>query len=597
MSIELTDIAHPRLLLTSDKITALRGLLTTSPYDGFWADLKQSADTILLTSPPADATSYTDNTIRDLGNKVPYLAMAYILSDDAAYLNGAIDWMDAFLTYPNWGTNTDLGASHILLGMALAYDWLFDDFSSEQKATYRAKMILQADILYGLSIGGTHWWSIATLQNHNYVNNMAICTVGIALFGESEESESYVIAAENNFNTVLGLLSPDGFSHEGVGYWGYGMWALLLYFYAIEPWAGKTQIEQHEYFRQATSYRLYMSTPDFSENANYADSVTADWYGPGYILRAIASVFNDGYAQWLAEEVRNKRISTYNYSWLDFIYHDSSVAEVTQYDLPRVHLFSNMGVFVYRSDWSDNAKWVFFKVGPFQGHLAKSQNFYPGSHIHPDEGNILYNDKNNWVFKDDPSNHLKITSAHNVLVVDALEQVGGGSEWFIGEDCGILGASSWISDYQYGNNWHYVVGDLAGMYPIAAALDNWQRHFIVIDSIGFLIVDRIRLSALKPAVILWNFEVPPLADGNGNVTVNDVHIAQIIVVDTHGYTLSVNNNTLSIVLNPVTEDRVVAHFFKFDENAVLNIKYDIARISTLAAAYVINLKSHNVTEV
>ncbi len=77
-----------------------------------------------------------------LGDKVPYMAIAYLITEDPKYITGAIKWMDAFTTYNVWGaTNDDLGAAHTLYGMALGYDWLYSKLSPVDRLKYEQTMI------------------------------------------------------------------------------------------------------------------------------------------------------------------------------------------------------------------------------------------------------------------------------------------------------------------------------------------------------------------------------------------------------------------------------------------------------------------------
>lgn len=77
-----------------------------------------------------------------LGDKVPYMAIAYLITEDPKYLTGAKKWMNAFISYDIWGaTNDDLGAAHTLYAMALGYDWLYQYLSPLEHTNYEQSMI------------------------------------------------------------------------------------------------------------------------------------------------------------------------------------------------------------------------------------------------------------------------------------------------------------------------------------------------------------------------------------------------------------------------------------------------------------------------
>ncbi|MDO8722030.1 MAG: DUF4962 domain-containing protein, partial [Syntrophales bacterium] len=408
---------HPRLYLTDVKLQALKTRLNKYPYSKFWTYVQQRAESYARETPPSSLHAYDDNSIRDLGNKLPFIAIAYLITHDGKYVKAARKWMDALTSYPNWASNKDLGAAHILFGMSIMYDWMHDVFTEEELSTYRQKMISQADILYRAATNENIWWARASgyLQNHNYTNSMAIAVAGIALYEESGNASAWRRYARQNFKQVISLLSPDGASHEGVGYWGYGMDALLKYYLAVDGIYGMDEPLQSGYFRNAARFRLYSSLPDLVEHVDYADSPRRDWYGPGYILRALASLFRDGHAQWLAENIDKELGKKSTYSWLDLIWYDETVAVTPPDDLPTYAYFDNLGIFVSRTDWSKNSAWFFFKVGPSQGKLAQAQGIYSGSHIHPDEGNFLIASRKGWLVIDDGNIYRKRTENHNVL--------------------------------------------------------------------------------------------------------------------------------------------------------------------------------------
>jgi hypothetical protein len=62
-----------------------------------------------------------------VGNAMPVLAMAWVLSGEKQYLEAARQWALASCGYRTWGVGRidgmDLAAGHQLLGLGLVYDW------------------------------------------------------------------------------------------------------------------------------------------------------------------------------------------------------------------------------------------------------------------------------------------------------------------------------------------------------------------------------------------------------------------------------------------------------------------------------------------
>jgi len=144
-------------------------------------------------------------------------------------------------------------------------------------------------------------------------------------------------------------------------------------------------------------FRLYASLPDFKDNVDFGDSCRWDFSGPGNTLRALASIFRDGHAQWLAEQIENARGASAKILWSEIIFYDSSVPMLPPDALPKTAYFDNIGIVISRSGWSSDAIWTFFKAGPHMGHLAEDKGYYlDNGHMHPDEGNFLL-----WAFGKD----------------------------------------------------------------------------------------------------------------------------------------------------------------------------------------------------
>lgn len=485
------DTTRPRLYLSADKISYIKSRLGQAPYSKFWQFVKARADQYV--NEPVTAKSMDKQDIRSVGDRIPFMAMAYLLTGREAYLVGTRRLMNSLCSYPDWDGNRDLGAAHLLFGMSVAYDWLYNEWTEEERARFRAAMTDHAKTLYHALISKDMWWARRDylLQAHNYINVMAFAVAGEALRGEVPEAEAWIAAAAQNFRSVLELLSPDGASHEGIGYWGYGTEAMLKYFLARPEAGGKRAIEGNSFFRNTARFRLYASLPGYVENVDFADSPRTEWYGPGDILRALASIFRDGHAQWLAERIEQARGRDALYSWLDLIWYDDSVKPQPPDDLPLYAYFDNLGIFIGRSDWTDQATWTFFKAGPSQGKLAERMGIYTGSHIHPDEGNFLLWAGGRWLIVDDGYVYKKRTSNHNVLLFNGKGQLGEGKQWFDPDPVKQNRGTAEIVYHDLQPDYQYLVAEIGGMYPPDAGIKSWRRTFIFLPPKRLVIRDQI----------------------------------------------------------------------------------------------------------
>jgi hypothetical protein len=520
--------SRPRLLLTPERINLLKSRINSQePYTDFWAKFKSWADSYAKETPPSQSefAEMWEGSLRQYGNKMPYIALAYLLTEDKKYLDGATMWMDALSNYPDWGSNTDLAASHILLGMSITYDWLYDEFTEEERVRYRNKMIYHTDILYDNLVRDTVWWARNYQQNHNHVNSLGIMAAAVALYGDGAKSKKYIDVVYDNFGAVLDILPPDGSWSEGVSYYGYALYALNNYFNIEKYLYGYDRRLDSDWFRNTTYYRLYASVPGYVKVITFADSPDHDWYAINGLLSDIGSLFNNLYAQWLGEKVREMR-DQYNYrswvmyKWPALIYYNESLGERTPYDLPTYRYFYDLGLFTSRSSWEDDeAIFVAFKAGPPIGHHAEDIGFAKGSgHVRPDEGEFLLYAFGKEMIIDKIFMNLKYiwtTSAHNTITFDTSE---------IGQGIGQLGETYYdppgfrhnnvfaengtvdIIHTDFTHYYEYLVANLTRIYPKALGIKNLVRHLLFVNKSMLVITDEIESES--PHDIHWHIHTP-----------------------------------------------------------------------------------------
>jgi hypothetical protein len=384
--------------------------------------------------------------------------------------------------------------------MSVCYDWLHGHLSESDRLRYRDNIARHAEILYALLAGGRKWWSRDLLQNHNYVNAMAIAVAAVALAGDADGAGRWLAAAKANFDRAAELLSPDGATHEGVAYWGYAMDAFLKYHFATLGLFKDQDLLSGPHFRNASLFRLYSALPGFRESVNYADSPTLEWYGPGYVLRGLAGGASDGLAQWLADRISKARagksggLGSPLISWLDLVWYDATVQPRGPDGMPLQAYFPNLGIYVSRSDWSDAATWFFFKVGPPQGHAAAARGVLAGSHIHPDAGNFMLWADGGWVVVDDGYVTRKRTGNHNVLLFNGSGQLGEGQTWFVKAASKPGAEVARIIEVTRNGDGQTLRAEVAPAYPNDAGVRRWSRRIDIAGGDAFEITDTVALA-------------------------------------------------------------------------------------------------------
>jgi hypothetical protein len=220
-SLEAIRGLHPRLYLTEQRIEELRAAVATS-HAALWSEVVEIAETLAATAPPTYEVVDDDRGElwqRPVGNAMPYLALAYRLTEDPCYLEAAERWALASCDYPSWGAGEldgmDLAAGHQLYGLALVYDWCYSDLDAYARERIRTTLIARGSALFRAVATERVWWHRLYLQNRMAVNSCGLAAAGLALFDEFDEAYLWTGLAMDNLRRTLDALGTDGAGHEG----------------------------------------------------------------------------------------------------------------------------------------------------------------------------------------------------------------------------------------------------------------------------------------------------------------------------------------------------------------------------------------------
>ncbi len=495
---------HPRLYLDAAAVTGLREAIRTT-HAPLWREVRAMADRAVRRGPPAyrkdDGRSGAEQLWqRGVGNTMPCLAMAYVLSGDRRYLESARDWALASCGYTTWGLGrtdgTDLAAGHQLFGLGIVYDWCHADLSEADRGTIRETIRRRGTAMFEAAATGKIWWQRSYLQNHLWVNACGLAAAGFAVFDEVEDAQLWLGLALDKFRRTMEALGTDGASHEGVGYWEYGVEYMLKFMGLARQLVG-VDLYDHNWWRRTARYSLYLSLPRAAWTrsnciVDIADCPRGHWYGPDYLLRGLAREYRDPHAQWLAQKIDAAEIAASGASWLNIVWYDPSVAPAPPVRLPTLHHFDDMGIVSARSDWSGEESLVVLKCGPFLGHQAVQRFTYDpgGGHVHPDANHFVLFGAGQWLIRDD-GYRAKWTGQHNTLLVDGMGQLGEGRQWFTGRRPLAVKARPRILRAESSPEVDHMAGDAAQAYPAELGLKRFCRHVVFLKPDAIIVADEI----------------------------------------------------------------------------------------------------------
>jgi hypothetical protein len=495
---------HPRLYLTAGRVTQLRHAIQTT-HAGLWAEVKVLADRAVRRGAPRyrrgdDRSGDEQLWQREVGNTMPHLAMAYLMTGDREYLNAVQQWALASCDYPTWGygrfDGMDLATGHQLFGLAIVYDWCHHDLDEASRQRIRETLTKRASAMFQAAATGNTYWHRSYLQNHLWVNACGIGAAGFALFDEVPEARLWIGLAADKFRRTMEVLGPDGASHEGVGYWEYGA-EYMLKFMALADALLRSDLYDHPWWRNTARYCQYLSLPVGAWTrsdciVDLADCPRGHWYGPDHILRHLAARYRDGHAQWLAGQVDQADVDSPGARWLNLVWYDPSVQPVSPQDLPTLHHFEDMGIVSARTGWNGRESLVVFKCGPFIGHEAMGKFSYDpgGGHVHPDAGHFMIFADGQWLVRDDGYGD-KWADQHNTLTIDGVGQLGEGRTWFNGTECLSAKAKPRILWAKSGAEFDHIASDVTAAYPKRLGLERFVRHLLFVKPDVLIVIDDI----------------------------------------------------------------------------------------------------------
>lgn len=219
---------HPRILVRDwDEIKAK---IKTDVHMQHWYDMVIAAADELVDAPPTKYYVNIRNNINDCSTEFKYnvipVAAAYCLTGDERYKKRVWAELENVGNWFYWGSNAYLCTAHILFAFALCYDWLYNDFTEEERAQIvawtRDKGFNEAILAYE-NVDPNGWWDHA-YNNWNNVTNGSNIVAALAFADELPEVAEYITKkAAEGLPYSFGELSEDGSYAEPVGYWGYAI--------------------------------------------------------------------------------------------------------------------------------------------------------------------------------------------------------------------------------------------------------------------------------------------------------------------------------------------------------------------------------------
>ena len=414
---------HPMLYFSFKDVPALRRKADGAashvfqPIENAVAEMKVHKSAYL---PPTDILKFKSAWNEKYGNNLGVLAMyCLIRPEDDAAIELALEYMERLSNFPSWevtvASKDEMPISHTLVGLATAYDFLYNRLTLDQRERYFKR--IRKTTLRNFERFKRAPWGLQHLQNHVLNNCVGILTAALVVRVHDPRANLWVHLITSHLNISMNLLTliVDGSLDEGVPYSTYTSRSLTMFAFFAKRHMG-IDYYSNKWFTQYFWFIYETVLPGFMETVGIADSNPHWFYGPESQLVFIdAFVMKKGYANWLASRIRESRQAAgylkqpFGQRWTtyhtEFIWYDPSVLEIApdRANETELYLFSDWGVVTYGAHATPGSTFLSFKSGYLHGrginnalnqHLFNSiingwESLNPG-HEHPDQNSFTF---------------------------------------------------------------------------------------------------------------------------------------------------------------------------------------------------------------
>ncbi|KAM5533968.1 hypothetical protein V8D89_012393 [Ganoderma adspersum] len=373
---------RPRLIAPAYKWAALPELIKTDPYLKFWNETIFGNATEYYGLPPVvyhmDGSSGILDNAREIKMRVKAFAYVYRMTNDTKWLdrtftelqNAAGNGTTSF--GPNnqtkWNPEHFLDTAEFTAAFAIAYDWLYDAWSSDQRSA-----ILTSMMFYGLEQGVTAyeqnaWWSVGIEGNWNCVCNSGLTMGALAILGDDTSGTAEAILAKtlpNALQNCIFAVSSDGTWAETANYWYFGT-------------TGHAEMASSLMTATGSDFGLLKNNPNLNKTGLYHMHVTGPGslfaygdHGPNKFSTTANSILFYGDQLQHPEYVLFQRDQHDAPEPNSMFWYNPEVSGAFWDGTPLDHVFDNSTDqwAAMRSSWTDeDALYVGIKAGTLQGH-------------------------------------------------------------------------------------------------------------------------------------------------------------------------------------------------------------------------------------
>ncbi|MBD1433347.1 heparinase II/III family protein [Sphingobacterium sp. DN00404] len=509
---------HPRLLLKQGDEEVIRASLQRNPeFQRIDTYIRQVSEE-LFDEPTLVFKKEGKRLLaisRRALTRLYYLSYSYRMTGDTRYLQRAEDELKAVCAFESWNPSHFLDVGEMAMGVAIAYDWLYDGLTDDTRKLVRQAIIEKA--FKPSYVSGDNLF-LTRHNNWNPVCNGGLVYAALAIFEDEKEQATAIIErALESTKLPLETYAPDGNYPEGPGYWNYGTTFQVMFFAALESALGsELGLSNAPGFNSSAYYMLYAVGPSgyyfnyYDGGRAVAPSSALFWFAekeqdPALIYQEIPLIRKGGYT---------KKINSDEHRFLPNALVFGKNLTLSEIKPPSGNTYTGHGmtpISIVRTNWKDGeGKYLGIKGGRAGD-----------PHGHMDQGTFVYDvGKFRWAMDFGLQSYITLESEG----VDLWNMSQNSQRWDIfrynnlnhntltinNQRHNVEGKSEIIETYDKGRELGAKV-DLTPALNLNNELKRATRKAVIVDESFLKIEDSIETNT-DPVDLRWNMVTPASAE-------------------------------------------------------------------------------------
>jgi CelD/BcsL family acetyltransferase involved in cellulose biosynthesis len=524
--------AHPRLFFQAADLPRLRDNRNEA-YREIWRPILRYTDSQLGAVPSPTVLPDTPlEQFRNYGDRLIPFAFACVMTGRDDHCALAKSYLLAYAGWEHWGDNgrRGLGQAHMLIGNAIAYDWLHTRLSPTERQIVRENLARWAHRMYEASAADSYddvwqnWWRKSYMQNHYWTTHAALGLAGLALLGEDDNAHLWVDHATQKLARGRDFLNGigDGSWHESIGYQGLILSTSLPFLVSLRNVTG-VDILPHDYLQNYVYWMLYNQLPGTTEMLFSYGNFEWFWFGvKTHYFRFVASEYANGHAEWLAQqyaEAYGRTPGFWSAPWyvFEYLFYDPHLAATPPTDLPRSRVFPDLSGVIWRTGWEPDALVFALKTGAYGGRFAFDRfvnEEYPWdapcritgcqfnfAHNHDDTNGFYIYNAGRWLAPETVGVNKPQTSFHNAILIDGQGQFRPANDEYPRYPSEIAATDGFLEMTSSTPNFDYVAANATQRYRHIEGIETATRHVLFVRPGYFVMLDN--LAARNPHQFDW----------------------------------------------------------------------------------------------